>query len=51
MVFIDSNIPMYLIGAPHPHKVDAQRLVEQLIAATERLVCGFDGVPGVTRIA
>ena len=24
------NIPMYLVGAPHPHKADAQRLLEKL---------------------
>jgi predicted nucleic acid-binding protein len=29
---------MYLIGAPHPHKTDAQRLLEQLISRQERLV-------------
>lgn len=29
---------MYLVSAPHPHKVDAQRLLEQLIASRERLV-------------
>ena len=38
MVFIDSNIPMYLVGAPHPSKADAQRLLEGAIAAGERLV-------------
>ena len=38
MIFIDSNIPMYLVGAEHPHKVDARRLLEQLIAKDERLV-------------
>lgn len=38
MILIDSNIPMYLIGEAHPHKVDAQRLVEQAIAERERLV-------------
>jgi uncharacterized protein len=38
MTFIDSNIPMYLVGAAHPHKVDAQRLLESLIAGDERLV-------------
>jgi predicted nucleic acid-binding protein len=38
MVFIDSNIPMYLVGSPHPHKADARQLVESLISATERLV-------------
>lgn len=29
---------MYLVGAPHPHKADAQRLVEKLISDRERLV-------------
>ena len=38
MILVDSNIPMYLIGAAHPRKVDAQRILEQLIAKDERLV-------------
>jgi predicted nucleic acid-binding protein len=38
VILIDSNVPMYLIGAPHPHKADAQRLLERLISARERLV-------------
>ena len=38
MIFVDSNIPMYLIGAPHPHKAEAQVILERLIAAGERLV-------------
>ncbi len=38
MIFIDSNIPMYLVGAAHPHKIEAQILLERLIAAGERLV-------------
>lgn len=38
MIFIDSNIPMYLVGGPHPHKVDAQQLLEASVAARERLV-------------
>lgn len=29
---------MYLVGAPHPHKADAQRLLERSVAARERLV-------------
>lgn len=29
---------MYLIGAPHPHKADAQRLLENLISDRQRLV-------------
>lgn len=38
MIFVDSNIPMYLVGSPHPHKADAQRLLEQCVAGEERLV-------------
>lgn len=38
MILVDSNIPMYLVGAPHPHKTDAQRLLEQLISDRQRLV-------------
>ncbi len=29
---------MYLVGAPHPHKAEAQILIERCIAAGERLV-------------
>jgi uncharacterized protein len=38
VILIDSNIPMYLVGSPHAHKSDAQRLLEKLISARERLV-------------
>jgi uncharacterized protein len=38
MIFIDSNIPMYLVGAAHPRKVDAQRLLENLLSERVRLV-------------
>jgi predicted nucleic acid-binding protein len=38
LTFIDSNVPMYLVGAAHPHKTDSQLLLERLIAAGERLV-------------
>lgn len=38
MILIDSNIPMYLVGAAHPHKVDARRLLERLITDNRRLV-------------
>lgn len=38
MILVDSNIPMYLVGAPHPHKVDAQRWVEKLLSERQRLV-------------
>jgi uncharacterized protein len=38
MIFVDSNIPMYLVGAPHPHKADARRLLEKFVSERERLV-------------
>jgi len=38
LIFVDSNIPMYLAGAPHPHKTEAQVILERLIAAGQRLV-------------
>ncbi len=38
MILVDSNIPMYLVGTPHPHKADAQRLLEKLISNRQRLV-------------
>lgn len=42
MIFVDSNIPMYLVGAQHPHKTDAQRWVEKLISERQRLVTDAD---------
>jgi predicted nucleic acid-binding protein len=38
VILVDSNIPMYLVGAAHPHKVDAQRLMEKLLSERQRLV-------------
>jgi uncharacterized protein len=38
VILVDSNIPMYLVGAPHPHKTDAQRLLESLVSDRQRLV-------------
>lgn len=38
MIFVDSNVPMYLVGAAHPHKADARRSLEELISGGERLV-------------
>lgn len=38
MILVDSNVPMYLVGAPHVHKSDAQRLLEKFISERQRLV-------------
>jgi hypothetical protein len=37
VILVDSNVPMYLIGSAHPHKADAQRLLERAIADGLRL--------------
>jgi uncharacterized protein len=38
VIFIDSNVPMYLVGAAHRHKLDAGRMLEEAILSGERLV-------------
>jgi hypothetical protein len=38
VIFVDSNIPMYLVGESHPHKFDAQRMLERAVSTNERLV-------------
>ncbi len=38
MIFIDSNVPMYLVGAPHPNRDLATAALEQLIRRGERMV-------------
>lgn len=38
MIFLDSNVPMYLVGAEHPNKHAARRLLERSIASSERMV-------------
>lgn len=38
MIFVDSNVPMYLIGAPHPLKEAARAALERCIQRGERIV-------------
>ena len=38
MILVDSNVPMYLVGAPHAHKSDARRLLEKVVSERHRLV-------------
>lgn len=42
MIFIDSNVPMYLVGADHPHKADALRVLDDFIARSERLATSVE---------
>ncbi len=38
MIFVDSNVPMYLVGAPHPNKDKTISLLAQLVQSEERFV-------------
>ena len=38
MIFIDSNVPMYLVGAAHPNKDRAITALTQLVGDGERLI-------------
>ncbi len=38
VVFVDANIPMYLVGATHPNKAVARRALERAILDGSRLV-------------
>jgi len=38
VIYVDSNVPMYLVGAPHPCKQRVTELVPQLLSAREVLV-------------
>lgn len=62
MLFVDSNVAMYLVGSSHPLKEAARRLLESAAARDERLVTdaevrriatfdqGYDRWPGIERI-
>jgi len=38
VIFVDSNVPMYLVGAAHPLKAAARTRLEEVISRGERLV-------------
>jgi len=38
LIFVDANVPMYILGTDHPHKHDAQLLVGRLAREQRRLV-------------
>ena len=38
MIFLDSNIPMYLVGAAHPNKERTVSILERLVRDEARLV-------------
>lgn len=38
MIFVDSNIPMYLVGAEHPHQRQAAVILDKILSEKTRLV-------------
>jgi uncharacterized protein len=38
LILVDSNVPMYIVGASHPNKVAALRTLEKTIMDRQRLV-------------
>jgi predicted nucleic acid-binding protein len=38
VIFVDSNVPMYLVGADHPNKAEARRRLERAVIDGEPLV-------------
>ena len=42
MIFVDSNIPMYLVGADHPNKGLARRLLERAVVDNEPLATSVE---------
>jgi predicted nucleic acid-binding protein len=38
VILVDANVPMYLVGADHPNKVVALRMLERAVSHRERLV-------------
>ena len=44
MTFLDSNIPMYLVGGPHRCRDEARRTLEALAATGEKLVSSAEVV-------
>ncbi len=49
MILLDSNVPMYLVGGPHPHKAVAQRILERSISEAERLVTDVEVLQEILR--
>lgn len=42
MIFVDSNVPMYIVGAPHPNQKRAMVLIDELIDDGERLITSVE---------
>lgn len=42
MIFVDSNVPMYLVGNPHPNRNRVEQTLARLAIEQEKLVTGVE---------
>ena len=42
MIFVDSNVPMYIVGTPHPNQERVTVLIDELIDDGERLITSVE---------
>ena len=42
MIFVDSNVPMYIVGAPHPNQDRAIALTGELVQSGETLITSVE---------
>ena len=42
MIFVDTSVPLYMVGSPHPYKDRAEALIEQLRASGEKFATDME---------
>ena len=42
MIFVDSNVPMYLVGGEHPNKDRARAILSDLLSTGEKLITSVE---------
>lgn len=42
MIFVDSNVPMYIVGEPHPNKDRAISMTRELLRSDEQLITSVE---------
>ena len=47
MIFVDANVPMYLVGSPHPNQDCAKATLNRLRLAQERLVTDVESYQAI----
>jgi predicted nucleic acid-binding protein len=49
VIYVDSNVPMYLVGADHPNKRRVVELVPRLVSARETFVTSAEAFQEIVR--